>query len=107
MSTKLGKMHLWVMWIQIHFNEGPRTFPRGDNYEIAKIHLRNLKISFSRTIGQMSTKPATMHLWVKGIQVCSNEEPFKCHKGDNEFFLLLVNIAIIICVRFNFNISFR
>ena len=33
--------------IQVCSNEGPRPFPRGDNYEIAKIHLRNLKIFFS------------------------------------------------------------
>ena len=39
-----------------------------------------------------------MHPWVKGIQVCSNEEPFNSHKVDNEFFLLLINIVIIICV---------
>ena len=25
-------------WIQVCSNEGPRPFPRGDNYEIAKIN---------------------------------------------------------------------
>ena len=37
-STKLGKGHPWVMGIQVCSNEGPLRFPRGDNYEIAKIH---------------------------------------------------------------------
>ena len=50
-----------------------RHFPRGD-YEIAKIQWRNLKI-LSRTTGSISTKLATMHSWVIGIQVCSNDLP--------------------------------
>ena len=37
-STKLGTKHPWVKGIQIYSNEGPRSFPMGDNYEIAKIH---------------------------------------------------------------------
>ena len=40
-STKLGTKHPWVKEIQVCSNEGPRPFPRGDNYEIAKIHWRN------------------------------------------------------------------
>ena len=53
-------------------NEGPRHFPRGDNYEIAKIYWRNLKIFFSRSTGTISTILSTMHPWVKEIQDCSN-----------------------------------
>ena len=30
--------HPWVKGIQVCSNEGPHLFPRGDNYEIAKIH---------------------------------------------------------------------
>ena len=56
-----------------------------------------LKIFFSRITGPILTKPATMPAWVKGIQVCSNEKPFNSHKV-NEFFLLLINIVIILCV---------
>ena len=37
-STKLGTNHLWAKGIQFCSNEGPGPFPRGDNYEIAKIH---------------------------------------------------------------------
>ena len=55
---------------------------REDNLEIAKINWWNLKI-FSRTTGTISTKFDTMHPWVKGIQVCSNEEPYPFPKGDN------------------------
>ena len=44
-STKFGTKHPWVKWIQVCSNEGPRLcFSRGDNYKIAKIHWRNLKI---------------------------------------------------------------
>ena len=66
-------------------------------YKIAKILWRNLKI-ISKTTGPISTKPATMHPWTKGIEICSNEELFNCHKVDNGVFLLLINIVIIICV---------
>ena len=48
--------------IQVCSNEGLRLLPRGDNYEIAKIHWRNLKIFFSRTTVQISTKLAWPNL---------------------------------------------
>ena len=48
-------------------NEGPCPFPQGDNYEITKIHRRNLKIFFFRTTRPISTKVGTKHPWVKGI----------------------------------------
>ena len=54
-STKLGTEHPWVKEIQVCSNEGPRSFPRGDNYEIVKKHWR-IKIFLSRTTGLMSTK---------------------------------------------------
>ena len=53
------------------------------NYEIVKIHWRNLKIFFSRTTEPISTKLFTKHPWVKGIQVCSNEGPHPFPRGDN------------------------
>ena len=37
-STKLGTKHPWVKGIQVYSNEGAHTFPRGNNYEIEKIH---------------------------------------------------------------------
>ena len=42
-ATKLGTKHPWVKGIQVCSNKGPRFFPRGDYYEIAKIYWRNLK----------------------------------------------------------------
>ena len=42
-STKLGTKHLWVKGIQVSSNEEPHPFPRGDNYEIVKIHGQNYK----------------------------------------------------------------
>ena len=62
-STKLGTKHSWVKGIQVCPNEGPRPFPRGDNYEIVKIHWQNLKIFFSRTTGSISSKLGTKHSW--------------------------------------------
>ena len=63
-----------VKGIHICSNDDPHLFPRGDNNEIAKIHLRHfLKIFLSRTTGSISSKLGVKHTWVKGIQVCSNE----------------------------------
>ena len=41
--TKLGTKYRWMKGIQVCSKKGPRLLPRGDNYEIAKIHWRNLK----------------------------------------------------------------
>ena len=86
-STKHGSKHPRVMSTQVYLNEGssPFPFPRGDSYEIEKSHWRNLNI-FSRTAWPISTKPATQHPWVKGIQACSNEETLNSHKVNNWFF---------------------
>ena len=45
-STKLGTKHPWVMGIQFFSNEGPRPFPRGDNYEIVKMYWQTFKVIF-------------------------------------------------------------
>ena len=74
-TIKLGTKHPWVKWIQVCSKEGPHPFPRGDNYEIVKIHYRNLKILVSKTTGSISTKIGTKHPWVKGIQDSSNKGP--------------------------------
>ena len=47
--------------------------------EIAKIHLQNFNQKKHTSI---STKLATMHPWVKGHQVCSNEGPCPFPSGD-------------------------
>ena len=61
-------------------NEMPRPFSSGDNSQIAKTHLRNLKTCFSRATKVMSPKPGTKNprKWAAGmqwIQFCSNEGP--------------------------------
>ena len=61
----LAHMHPWVKGIQFYTNEGPHSFPRGDNNQIAKIHLQNLK-TFSQTTRPISPKLGTKHPWVKG-----------------------------------------
>ena len=48
--TKLDRMHPLKKEIQVCSNEGLCSFPRGDNYKIAKIR-QNLKIFFLITIG--------------------------------------------------------
>ena len=55
-------------------------FSRGDNIEIGEINC-------SKLTGPISTKLGTKHSWVKGIQVCSNEgpwRPFPRELSDNE-----------------------
>ena len=69
--------------IQVCSDESPFPFPRGDNYEIGKIQLQNLKIFYSRTTGPISTKLGTKHPWVKGIQVYTNEVLSLFPRGDN------------------------
>ena len=69
--------------IQVCSNEGSHPFPRGDDYEIAKIPWRNLKIFFTIPTGPISTKLGTKYPWVKGIHVCSNEGPNPSPRGDN------------------------
>ena len=92
-------MHPWVKGIQVCSIEGPHPFPRGDNYEIAKIHWQNLKIFFSRTTEPISTNLCAKHSWMKGIQVSSNEEKINSHKVNNVFFSSLYQcFYIIICV---------
>ena len=86
-STKHGSKHPWVEGIQVCSNEGPRPFPRGDNYEIVKIHWWNLKkILFSRTTEPISNNLGTKHPWVKAIQVSSNEEPINSHEDSKVSF---------------------
>ena len=68
-STKLGTkpLHSWIKRIQVCSNEGRRSFPREDDYEIAKILTKfkyNEKFFFS--------KLGTMHPCVKGTQVFTN-----------------------------------
>ena len=59
------------------------NFPRGFNNEKEKIHGRNLKISFSKTVGSNSTKLKTKYPFLKESQVCSNEGPRSFLKGDD------------------------
>ena len=59
--------------------------------------------TFFRTNGPISTKLGTVHSWVKGIQVWSNEEPLNSHKVDNGFFLLLINVMIYLYVFIDMN----
>ena len=74
-SIILGTMHHWLKGIQVCSNEGPSPFPRGENYEITKIHCQNLKIFFWRTTGPISTKLSTKHPWVKDSNLFKRKAP--------------------------------
>ena len=80
--NKLGTKHPWVKGIQAYSNEGQRSLPKGNNYEIAKLNWRNFKIFFSKTTGPISTKLGTKLSWIVGIQDYKNEGPSHLWKGD-------------------------
>ena len=82
-STKLGTKHPWAKRILVFSNEGPHPFPRGDDYEIAKMNWLNLKILSSRATRPISTQLGTKHPWVKETQVCLNEGTHFFSKRDN------------------------
>ena len=71
----------------------PALIPRGDNYEIAKIHCGNYKI-FSRMTESISPKLGTMHPSVKGIQFVQMRNQYILIKLIMVFFLLLNNVTI-------------
>ena len=76
--------HLIKYPIQVYSNKGPRPFPRGDNNEIAKIHGRNSKSFFSRSIGPISTKLGTKQLRIMGTKEFSKEGCHTFPRGDNK-----------------------
>ena len=103
-SIQLGTKHRWVKGIQVCSNEGPRPFPRGDNYEVPKNTLKNI---FSRITEPISNKLGTKHPWVKEIQVCLNKEQFNFQKEVNGFFLLLIKVMMYLYVFIDLNIFRR
>ena len=82
-QPNLAQSILGLREIQVCSNEGPHPFPRGDNYEIAKIHWRNW--IFFRTTGQISTKLGINHPWLKRAQGFTNKD-HSILKGDSDFF---------------------
>ena len=72
--------------IQVSSIEGPRPFRRGDNTEIAKIHLRNLKkVFFSRSIRpvQFQQYLVQSNYWEQSVKDCSNDGPHAFQRGDD------------------------
>ena len=76
-QSNLAQSILGLTWFNFVQMKGLVLFSRGYNYEIAKIHWRNLKILFSRTSRPISTtcKLCTKHALVMRTQVCSNDGP--------------------------------
>ena len=94
--TKLGTKHPWMKGIQVCSNEGPRLFPRGDNYEIVKIHWRNWKNLLLQNHWANLNQTWHKASWVKGIQVCSNEEPAINSPKINDVFFSSLNQRVFI-----------
>ena len=85
--------------IEVCSNEGSHPFPRGDNYEIVKIHIEIKKISSPETTEPISSNLGTKHPLVRGIQDSSNEKTKNSHKVNNVIlFSLNQRYDIIICV---------
>ena len=82
-STKLGTKHPCMKEIHVCIIKWSRSLTSAENFEIAKIHSRNLKIFYSRTTGQISAKLGTTHPWANGIQIYLNEGPHPVPRGDN------------------------
>ena len=82
-STKLCTNHLWVKGTQVFQIKGPALFQWEIITKLRKYIGKFKKSSFSRTPGPILTNLGTNHLWVKGIQVCSNEGPVPFPRGDN------------------------
>ena len=67
-----------VKGIQVYSNEELRPFPKEKYNEIVKMYLQHLKIFFSRTIDLIQ-----LHVWVKGIHVCSNNGQRSFPRADD------------------------
>ena len=99
-STKLGTKHPWVKGIQVCSNEGPRPSPRGDTYEIVKIHGRNLKIISPEPLSQFQPNLVQNILGWRGFKFVQNKGPAlfqgdiitKWRKYIKNFLLLLQNL---------------
>ena len=75
-STKLGYSSFFK-WRAQPFSS------KWDNNEIAEIHWWNYKIFFSGITEPISMNLETKHIWVKGIQACSNKGLHPFPRGDN------------------------
>ena len=81
-STKFGTVHPWVKGSQVCSNEGPHLFPGGDNYKIAKIHLRRIKVFFSKSLGQFQPNLAQCILGWRGFKLVLLKVPLTIHRRE-------------------------
>jgi hypothetical protein len=71
-----------VKGIQVCSNKGPSHLQRGGKHTNLKMGWGHLTI-FSRMTEPISTELGTNYTWVKGIQVCFNEEDSHSTGRDN------------------------
>ena len=74
-TTEPIPKHSWMKGIQVCSNDVPCPFPRGDNYEILKIHWRIKKSSSPETSGLFQPNLAQCILGWWGLKFFSNEGP--------------------------------
>ena len=67
--TKPGTKHSLVKGIQVFLKEGLSYFPRGDDYEIGKIHWKNFK-----TIGTTKAEPCSFQRGDHNTKVKTHEQ---------------------------------
>ena len=82
-STKLGTEHCLVKGIQVCSKEGSRPFPRGDNYEIVKIHWQNLKTSSPEPLSKFQPNLAQSILGWRGFKFIQMKGFRFFKRGDN------------------------
>ena len=87
--------------------KGPAIFQGKIILKIAKLHWQIFKIFFSSTTGPISTKLGTKHLWVKVIQVGSNEGLRPLSMGDKNIAKKHWHIFIIFFSRTTGSISIK
>ena len=85
-SMKLGTEHPGVNGVSSLFNQRILPYFQGDIIKNSENTCTLMKFkNLLQTIGPILTKLGTMHPWLKGIQVCSNDGPFNCHIEKNGF----------------------
>ena len=79
-SMKLGTEHPGVNGVSSLFNQRILPYFQGDIIKNSENTCTLMKFkNLLQTIGPILTKLGTMHPWLKGIQVCSNDGSFNCH----------------------------
>ena len=88
---KLVTEHHWVKGIQVNSNVGPCSFPRGNNYEMAKFYVTNgahgrLVESWVGGRGYEKTRGVTAEIFII-LLTCIILQPIDCQSEYNTVFI--------------------